>query len=356
MVLKTLRAIAIAAVLGFAMPSLAAPLVVPPPVTDKIALHEINVDQGAAALVETPCGTIMIDAGGRNDATDAHLMAYLKAYFAARPNLHNRLEAFFLTHPHIDHDHGLLLVANAFEIGGYIYDGRLTGDLHGYAKKMVGMAGSKGFKVRVIDETVLTPLGTKGYTDNVVDPVACQGTDPKIRIFSGGILTKPAGWKADDFTNPNNHSLVIRIDYGKASFLFLGDLEKPAQLTLLNTYGTGALNVDVLLVPHHGADNGTTDELLSALSPKLAVISSGDPVAREPFTAWDHGHPRFTTLDRLEVSVSGARTPVDEPAFKGQNIDPAPYHVTKAIYDTAWDGDLVITADADGKIEVRTGR
>lgn len=42
----------------------------------------------------------MIDAGGREDAGDAHRMAYLRAFFAARPQLHNTLAAVVLTHPH----------------------------------------------------------------------------------------------------------------------------------------------------------------------------------------------------------------------------------------------------------------
>jgi len=39
------------------------------------------------------------------------------------------------------------------------------------------------------------------------------------------------GWSYEDFDNKNNHSIVIRVDFGKASFLFTGDLEKPAIAT-----------------------------------------------------------------------------------------------------------------------------
>jgi hypothetical protein len=39
------------------------------------------------------------------------------------------------------------------------------------------------------------------------------------------------GWSHEDFDNKNNHSIVIRLDFGKASFLFTGDLEKPAIAT-----------------------------------------------------------------------------------------------------------------------------
>ena len=36
---------------------------------DRVAVHYINVDQGSAALLEFPCGAILIDAGGRNSAS-----------------------------------------------------------------------------------------------------------------------------------------------------------------------------------------------------------------------------------------------------------------------------------------------
>src|SRR5215218_5107104 len=55
----------------------------------KITVHYIDVDQGAAALVElpAPCGAVLIDAGGFGKNADDHLIAYLQAFFARRPDL-----------------------------------------------------------------------------------------------------------------------------------------------------------------------------------------------------------------------------------------------------------------------------
>ena len=50
--------------------------------------------------------------------------------------------------------------------------------------------------------------------------------------------------------------------------------------------------IDILKVSHHGSKNGTSEELLEILKPKIAVISVG---AKNRF-----GHPTKEVLDRLK--------------------------------------------------------
>ena len=44
-------------------------------------------------------------------------------------------------------------------------------------------------------------------------------------------------WTQGDLDNRNNHSIVVRVDFGDASFLFTGDLEEAGIETLLDYYG-----------------------------------------------------------------------------------------------------------------------
>lgn len=214
---------------------------------DTVQLHVIDVDQGAASLFETPCGTLLIDGGGRTAAHTTRLLDYLAAYFAARPSLNKKFAAVFLTHPHIDHSKSLLKVDEIYEFGGYIDDGRPYGDgALAVAKKLTERYA--GARSRHVNEITFANTN-KGYTDKVIDPLVCRGVKPKVTALAGGRQHR-GNWSHDAFKNTNNHSLVIRIDYGAASFLFLGDLETEGQEALVEKYaGTPLLDIDVLSCP-----------------------------------------------------------------------------------------------------------
>ena len=57
------------------------------------------------------------------------------------------------------------------------------------------------------------------------------------------------------YSETNNTSLVLRIDYGSTSFLLTGDMEKTAETDLVNSGAN--LKADVLQVGHHGSSTST---------------------------------------------------------------------------------------------------
>jgi hypothetical protein len=199
-----------------------------------------------------------------------------------------------------------------------------------------------------------------GLTNAVIDPVTCASThtvDPRIRVLWGQV-TDRSGWDEQAFENPNNHSVVTRIDYGSASVLFTGDLEERNRGVAGSRAGgiermlgffenSALLDVDVYHVGHHGSHNGTSRALLKALSPKIAVISAGPPCKRGGFSAWSHGHPRVETIQELESGVSG-EAPRTISAFSSQAA-PIKMSITKEIYSTSWDGTIVLEAKPSGE-------
>ena len=106
----------------------------------------------------------------------------------------------------------------------------------------------------------------------------------------------------------------MRVQFGKASFLFSGDLETAGDNQLVNYYAsTGLLDVDVGKVSHHAAVNGTSATLLNAITPQYAVICCGQwnygigpPV--KTFSTYAYGHPRIVTLDALQQSIQRNRS------------------------------------------------
>jgi competence protein ComEC len=95
--------------------------------------------------------------------------------------------------------------------------------------------------------------------------------------------------KEDEDKNENSISGILK--YGKTSIFLSGDIDRETEQRLVWSKIVKD-KIDVLKVSHHGSSNGTSEELLNILKPKMAVISVG---AKNKF-----GHPTREVLDRLE--------------------------------------------------------
>ena len=101
------------------------------------------------------------------------------------------------------------------------------------------------------------------------------------------------------YSETNNTSLVLRIDYGVTSFLLTGDMENTAETDLVNSGAN--LKADVLQVGHHGSSTSTSYLFLNAVLPEMGVISCG--------TGNKYGHPHEETLSILrDAKVDVYRT------------------------------------------------
>jgi competence protein ComEC len=79
----------------------------------------------------------------------------------------------------------------------------------------------------------------------------------------------------------NDRSLVMKLTFGRRSFLLPGDISKTAELRIVES--TDGLDSDVLFVPHHGGFRSSTVPFLEKVRPQVAVVSCGaDNVFRDP--------------------------------------------------------------------------
>jgi competence protein ComEC len=324
-----------------------------------MTVHLLDVGQGAATLLEFPCGAVLIDTGGESNASfdgQAALKNQLESFFARRADLQRTIDVLIITHPHIDHLRGLPTVLDSVRIKNVVDNGDSGDELVATEmralQRFVSEQGPGHRSVRLADI-----VKQNGLTDDVIDPIACDAVDPKIRALWGGLDVDP-GWGTDTygkprFANQNNHSVVTRVDFGSTSLLITGDLEDIAIHALLEKYSdTRWLNVDIYQAGHHGSANGTTRPFLEAMTPTIALIAMGDPERHHQWTAWAYGHPRASIVEMLHDSVTLQRPPVEALVGKGAKRFTATT-VYRAIFGTGWDGAVAVDVGLDGDIEVR---
>jgi beta-lactamase superfamily II metal-dependent hydrolase len=328
--------------------------------------HFINVGQAHSTLLEFPCGAILIDAGSDGDHRGS-VVSYLERFFARRGDLNRTIDAVFITHNHIDHTAELRSVVETFNVERYFDDGWTTGSGRFGPNWLRGEveAGARGTLVRGIrEEEVAASNSPDGLTDGEIDPLDCpagargDAIDPEIHVLQGSPEENP-GWTESAFGNQNNHSLVIRVDYDRASFLFIGDLEEEGIEALLDKYGTSfrsAINTDILQVGHHGSHNATTATLLGTVSPQAAVIPMGrwnaGASTSSRFTTFAFGHPREVAVNLLVDAIRRRRP---QPKRVMVATGARSFHevtIRNAVYATGWDGTVRVVANPRGTFRI----
>jgi competence protein ComEC len=224
----------------------------------RLHVYFLDVGQGDAIFVRTPDGhQVLIDGGPSPSAVLAELPSLM-------PFWDHSLDLLVLTHPDQDHMAGLLGVLERYHVDRAV-DAVAADDPAGDPwREGLTQAG-----VRAVPGLRGTRLAAGGVVLSILHP----GPVP---------LT---GTPADD----NNNSLVLRLDYGKASFLLTGDAEAEAEADLVRA--GQPLKADVLKVGHHGSRRSSTAPFLVAVAPRLAVIQVGSDNR--------FGHPHPEVLERL---------------------------------------------------------
>lgn len=241
----------------------------------------LDVGQGDAALVDLPDGQLwLVDTGGASFGSrrDPGLEAIVPVLEARR---RSRVDVAVITHPHPDHYGGFAGVASRVVIGALWDSGQARDEQPDGAWRR----GHRGLLVPLEDpETICGPAHTHGGARiEVLWP--CPRFDP--------------GWDAND------NSLVLRITYGRRSFLLMGDAERHTETALLERDGIGRIgHVDVVKTGHHGSRTSSTEAFVQRTRPWLAVMSAGVDNR--------YGHPHDEVLTRWSASAEHvARTDLD---------------------------------------------
>lgn len=220
-----------------------------------------DVGQGDAVVLHAGRGSaIVVDAGPDPAAADRCL----------RDLGVDRVPLVLLSHLHADHADGLPGVLDGRDVG--VIEIGPVDDPVRQAEQVRAQAAAAGVPVE------RAALGEQRAAGDLRWTVVAPG-----RPFRG------------TSSDPNNSSLVLRLEVGATSVLLTGDVEPEAQRDLL--LRRADLRATVLKTPHHGSDH-QEPAFLDAVGATVVLTSVGADNT--------YGHPSTATLDRL--TAGGARS------------------------------------------------
>ncbi len=272
----------------------------------ELRIHYLYVGQADSTLIEFPDGKTLLIDGGDTQA-DAEIMRYLNALKI------KKLDYILLTHTDSDHCGSLDEVVKYKQVGTVLLP---------YTTQETSSSKSVYKEFLSVLETEDTTIKTVKRFDQIKS--ACEQYPYEFTIlFPHGIE-----YDEDAFSN-NELSTISYLKYGKIDALFAGDTTSRILGTLMtedfldafSPKGIKLNDVDIMKVPHHGAEDGLTNELISYFNFRSAVISCG--------IGNIYGHPHENLLKELSKTNCG-------------------------VYRTDLQGTVVATISADGTYTITT--
>ena len=221
------------------------------PKLDDVRVSVIDVGQGQSILLQQGEKHYLVDCGG----SSASITADKTANFLLSQGVF-RLDGVVLTHYDADHAGSILNLLTAIRT-------------------------DKIYMPNIYDSNGLREQIEKVYSGKI----CLISQETRVPLQDGRITLFPA--KTTD--NDNESSVCVLFQAGNCDILITGDRSAAGEKKLLAQ--TQLPILELLVVGHHGSNQATSNELLMATRPKLAVIS----VARDN----PYGHPRQEVLDRL---------------------------------------------------------
>lgn len=238
----------------------------------QFALVGADVGQGTAVLVKTARHHLLFDTGpqtGQSDAGERVLSPMLRTLGVGH------LDALVISHADLDHIGGAASLLKALPVHAMFSSLPADHDLiREHQQQHLRAAHASCVAGRTWD--------WDGVRFTFLHP-----DESGLREGSG--------------LSDNDRSCVLKIEstqvghgaWAQRSALLMGDLEAQQERRLVARTAVASLRADWLQVPHHGSRTSSTDELLSAVRPKWAVVQAG------AFNRYGHPHP--TVLARLQA-------------------------------------------------------
>lgn len=234
----------------------------------------LDFTQANVLVIERPYreGVILYDVGGTmlNDyqtPSDELYQTRLKPFLINRGI--TEIDAVILSHGHHDHIGSLAFLSQDFKIDQLITSNHF-------------------------DATLLNGI-------NIPHIQVDQGKRFEIRGQIFEVLSSTS-----DSADENNQSLVLKTTIGPKDWLLTGDITEKIELEMIVRHPE--LNIDILMVPHHGSRTSSSLQFLRQITPSVAFISVGKD------NRFNHPHPKVVErflhegIDLYRTDHNGAVT------------------------------------------------
>jgi len=243
---------------------------------ETLQITALDVGQGDATLFEFPNGKVMlVDAGSGGDFDVGRM--------AVAPYLWQRgiqtVDYLVGTHPQMDHMGGLDFIVRAFSVGE-VWTNGMESDAAFYSV----------FRETLRQQRLIPKAPHSGTPPMQIGDCSMAFLNPPkmAPTWGEGLRTEVPRRVGREM---NNRSIVFRLvcdgPNGDFSILMTGDIEREGQLRLREAHAL--LRSTILKVPHHGAHRAFDPAFLSAVAPRVAIISAGRR------NRYRHPHPDVVT-------------------------------------------------------------
>lgn len=219
----------------------------------------LDIGQGDAIYIEAPNGNQIMFDGGPGKGTLGKLREVM-------PPLDTSIDMLVVTNPDKDHMGGFVDVLKNFKVQAVVESG---------TDKTTVIY--KNLEQNIQNEGAQKILARRGM-DIILDKE--NGVKIKLLFPDRDVNS----W------DPNDGSVVARLEYGKQSIMLQGDASSVTENILVQEQN--AQTVTILKLGHHGSRTSSSLAYLQAVHPQYAIISAG--------LNNTYGHPHQEVLDRLE--------------------------------------------------------
>ncbi len=219
----------------------------------------LNIGQGDALYIESPTGAQIIVDGGPGDALLGQVGAVV-------PIFDRSIDMLINTNPDRDHFEGFLPLLDRYAVNAFVETGS-DAESNPLWRELEQKLSAQHISRTVARKGQHIDIGGGAYID-IIFP------DRDVKSFSH-----------------NDASIIARLTYGSTSVLLTGDTTQKMEKYVVGM-DPSSLTADILKIAHHGSKTSTSEELVQATKPLVAVISAG--------LDNQFGHPHQETLDTLE--------------------------------------------------------